>query len=154
MMKIPLELKGLLEDHESIKVLTTTDKEGVPHTVFKGSFTSLDDDYLAYVELFEGSQTQKNMLHDLWFKKPVAIAVRKGNTAYQIKGVPYRLVIEGPVRDKFFQEIWQRMPELNPSGVWLIKPVDITDESFETQLKQDQNRVNYSLWFQYLGKPS
>ena len=91
MMKIPLELKGLLEDHESIKVLTTTDKEGVPHTVFKGSFTSLDDDYLAYVELFEGSQTQKNMLHNLWFKKPVAIAVRKGNTAYQIKGVPYRL---------------------------------------------------------------
>lgn len=153
-MKIPLGLKKLLEDPESIKVLTTTDKDGVPHTVFKGSLTSLDDDYLAYVELFEGSQTQKNMLHDLWFKKPVAIAVRKGNKAYQIKGEPYRLVIEGPVRDRFFQEVWKRMPELNPSGVWLIKPRDIIDESFETQLKRDQSRVNYSLWFQYLGRPA
>jgi len=152
-MKIPLELRGLLEDPESIKVLTTTGKDGVPHTVFKGSLTALDDDFLAYVELFESSRSQKNMLHNLWFKKPVAVAVCKGGLAYQIKGEPYRLVIEGPLRDKFFQELWKRMPEVNPCGVWLIRPKEISDESYETQQKKEQSRINYPIWFQYLGRP-
>lgn len=152
-MKIPLELKGLLEDPESVKVLTTTDKDGVPHTVFKASLTALDEDFLAYVELFESSQSQKNMLQSLWFRKPVAIALCKGGLAYQIKGEPYRLVIEGPLRDRFFQQVWKRIPEVNPCGVWLIRPKEIIDESYQTQQKKEQSRINYSIWFQYLGRP-
>ncbi|HLA26908.1 MAG TPA: hypothetical protein VJZ49_03320 [Syntrophales bacterium] len=152
-MKIPLELRGLLEDPESVKVLTTTDKDGVPNTVFKASLTALDDDFLAYVELFESSRSQKNMLQSLWFKKPVAMAVCKGGLAYQIKGEPYRFVIEGPLRDSFFQQVWKRIPEVNPSGVWLIRPKEIIDESYKTQQKKEQSRINYSIWFQYLGRP-
>ncbi len=152
-MKIPLELKGLLEDYESIKVLSTTDKDGVPNACFKGSLTALDDGLLAYVEFSESSRSQKNMLHNLWFKKPVAIAVCKGALAYQIKGVPYRFVIEGPLRDRFFQEVWKRIPESNPSGVWLIKPEEIIDESFLAQQKKEQGKINYSIWYQYLGRP-
>ncbi len=152
-MKISLELKGLLEDPESVKLLTTTDKDGVPHTVLKGSLAALDEDFLAYVELFEGSRSQKNMLHNLWFKKLVTIAVCKGGLAYQIKGEPYRFIIEGALRDSFFKEVWKRMPEANPSGVWLIRPKEVIDESYETQLKKEQDRINYSIWFQYLGRP-
>ncbi len=151
-MEIPPEVKRLLEDPESVKVLTTTDKYGVPHTVFKASITALDDDFLAYVELLETSRSQRNMLQSLWFKKPVAVAIYKKGLAYQIKGEPYRLVVEGPLRDRFFKEVWKQTPEANPCGVWLIRPKEIIDESYETQQKKEKSRINYSLWFQYLGR--
>ncbi len=80
-------------------------------------------------------------------KKPVAITVFKGGSAYQIKGEPYRFVIERPLRDSFFKKVWNRIPEANPSEVWLIRPKEIMDESFERQIKKEQSRLNYSIWY-------
>ena len=37
MIKLPKEVIEAFKDPETIKVLTTTDEEGTPHTVFKYS---------------------------------------------------------------------------------------------------------------------
>ncbi|MDY6863026.1 MAG: pyridoxamine 5'-phosphate oxidase family protein, partial [Thermodesulfobacteriota bacterium] len=100
-IKLPKEVVEVLQDPETIKVLTTKDGEGVPHTVFKGSLTALDDKTIAYMELLENSHTLKNILRLMNIesgKKLVAINVldQKKGISYQIKGEPYQLHIEGP----------------------------------------------------------
>ena len=155
---LPDEVVEILRDPESIKVLTTTDESGFPYSVFKGSLTALDGDTIAYMELVENSETYKNMLRDYWIKKRVSVLVyTKEKGAYQIRGVPVRFAIEGPIWDKFLDEIWSVIPDADPAGVWLIKAEEIINEDYETRKKQIESRFspgNFSLWRRYCVRKS
>ena len=154
MAELTKELMDALNDPETTKVLGTTDEDGCPHVVFKGSLIALDDGNIAYAELIETSLTQKNMLRNFWNKKPVAISVlnQKKKVNYQIKGEAYKFHIEGPVWDQFLERIWSRMPDANPSGVWEIIPLEVINQDYEIRLKEEMRRRPTSNWFTIIGK--
>ena len=92
------EVISLLKDRASLKVLATTDGQGNPHAVVKGSLTVLDDGLLAYREAIASSRANANMLRSVWFDKAVSVLVVGSNGhAYQIKGRTHRYVISGPI---------------------------------------------------------
>ena len=153
------EVVEILRDPESIKVLTTTDEIGYPYSVFKGSLTAFDGDTIAYTELLENSETYKNMLRNYWAKKRVSVVVynREKEASYQIRGVPVRFAIEGPIWDKFLEEIWSMMPDVDPAGVWLIRAEEIITEDHGTRKKEIESRFspgNFSLWRRYCVRNS
>ena len=149
MVDMPKEVVDALQDPETIKALTTTDKEGCPHTVYKFSITVMEDGGIGYVEMIERSRTYKNMLHNHWDKKNVAISIfnPKSGLAYQIKGIPTHCLTEGAIWDKFRDECWKQMPDAEPAAVWLIEPDEIMDESYEGRLKEESKRIpQYLYW--------
>ncbi|MDY6864161.1 MAG: pyridoxamine 5'-phosphate oxidase family protein [Thermodesulfobacteriota bacterium] len=157
MVKLTKELIETLRDSETVKTLTTTDEAGNPHTVFKDTMTALDEESLAYIELIETSHTYKNMLRNYWNKKSVSITLynEKRGIFYQIKGKPYKWVIDEPLWDQFLDKVWSMLPDADPSGVWIIKPKEIIDQSYEIRRMQEADRSPNSLfWYRYLGPRS
>jgi len=153
MLGLAEEVIKTLRDPETIKALTTTDEEGVPHTVFKNSLTVLENGYIAYMELIETSQTQRNILRSLWFRKKVSISFINPRTGitYQIKGEPYKFIVDGPLWDKFLGEIRMRIPKANPSGVWLITPTEIRNQAYEKRKEEEaKRRPGSDFWLKYM----
>lgn len=155
MAKLTKEIMETLNDPETLKVLATTDEKGIPHTVVKGSLKALDNETIAYMELIESSHTSRNILRNLWDKKMVTIGLFnvKKEISYQIKGEPYRIVLEGSIWDQFLDDVWEKLPDSDPAGVWLIRPMEISNQNYEVRLEEEIKRFhpgNYSNWRRFL----
>ena len=154
MVRLTQEIIECLNDPETIKTLSTTDESGNPETVFEDTLKALDDQSLAYLEMVETSNTYKNMLRNYWQKKQVSITVYNKNRgiSYQIKGEPYRWVMDEPLWDQFLYEAWKKVPDADPSGVWIIRPKEIIDESYEAKRQSEtERRPRSRFWYKYLG---
>ncbi|MCD8045543.1 MAG: hypothetical protein LUE90_02600 [Clostridiales bacterium] len=137
-IRLSEEIKQLLDDPETRKVLATTDREGNPHVVFKGSIRVNEDGYLEYLELIESSRTNRNMVNSIWFRKSVAVAVLNGGVSYQIKGIPYRSIIAGREFERAYQWTQEHLGGIDLSAVWLIEPTEIREESFEKRRLEEE----------------
>lgn len=148
-MQLSDDIIKALNDPAKIKMLTTVDKDGNPHTVPIGSMCYVDGN-IAYMELLDTCKTQKNMLNCYWFGKDVSVLVvadwTKGDV-YQIKGSPYKLLRQGPLWDTFLDEIWKIIPEADPTGVWLITPKEVINQNYFLRRKAEEDRrANWTRW--------
>ena len=150
---LPEGLSADLQDPTTIKTLTTTDENGVPHTVHKHSMMLTEDGCLAYIEFLEGSQTSKNMLKNHWSKNFVGVtSYNPGNgNSFQIKGIAYKYLVEGPIWEKMLKMTWEMFPTIEPCGVWLIIPKDVRDETYEGRFSEEDERLrpSHHQWFAY-----
>lgn len=137
-VKLEKEIIELLNDPDSIKVLATTDKEGNPHVVFKGTLHASEDGYITYWELIETSQTNKNMVNSIWFHKQVAINVRKDKVSYQIKGIPYRSIISGHEFEEAYKQAQKIAKETDLSAVWLIEPIQVIEQTYKKRRAEEE----------------
>jgi predicted pyridoxine 5'-phosphate oxidase superfamily flavin-nucleotide-binding protein len=130
MSKLPDELIELLDDPASIKIVGTSDEDGTPHLVVKGSLTSLDGETLVFAEGFEGTQSNKNLVRSIWFDRKVSVNITRGLESYQIKGRPYKYLITGSTfRVMIDRARARRGPEADIAGVWVIVPEEVRNES-------------------------
>ncbi|MDD5465154.1 MAG: hypothetical protein PHP73_02265 [Candidatus Omnitrophica bacterium] len=137
MSKLSKEVVDLIKDCASIKIVTTTDENGNPHAAFKGCLTVLEDGNLAFAETLEGSQNNINLVRSLWFDKNVQLTVRgKDGKTFQIKGKPYKYSYTGPLYKKFYLAARKkRGQDSEISGVWVIVPEEVRDETYEARKK-------------------
>lgn len=142
MDKLPKEAAEIIRDPGSIKVLTTVDEEGNPHAAFRDDLTVLDDGNLAFGEVFEGSQTNVNLVRNIWFDKNVELTVRDGKgTTFQIIGKPYRFTHAGPLFRKFYlAERERRGADSELAGVWIIVPERIRNETYEVRKEEEDEK--------------
>jgi hypothetical protein len=130
----------LLKDNATDKVLATTDKDGVPHVVFKGSIETDAQGNIIYLELLESSKTNSNLVNSIWFKKKVAVTVKsETGTSVQIKGIPIRAIITGPLFEYYYKLVRQKLGDVDLSTVWVIAPEEIRVETFNVR-KEDEER--------------
>ena len=138
--KIPEELINLFENANSIKVLSTIDENGDPYISFKGSLQILDNN-IAYAEIIESSQTNKNMIKSIWFNKHVSIAVTDRIKSYYIKGLPIKCLIDGPIFKQFYMRIREKSGEdSDVQSVWIIEPKDIIEKSPKLRMTQEEEK--------------
>ena len=135
-IEIPEEVRDIINNPESIKVLTTISRDGVPHAVFKGSLKAREGNVLEYLEFIESSQTNKNMVYSIWFNKTVAIAVLFGDKSFQLKGKVQRAIIAGAEFESRYKEI-QKERNIDLSTVYLIDVEEIREESFEKRRTEE-----------------
>ncbi len=155
MISLPNNIIEAVNDPETVKVLTTSHKDGSPHIIFHNYLIAVDENTLAYLELFEFSRTYTNLLHHFWDRKIISIGIfnAKRGVNHQIKGSLRRLLKDGPIWNELLGKIWDDRPEANPTGVWLINPLKIINQNFSAILAEIENRrSNYSLWWSYMGE--
>ena len=136
------ELREIIADKESIKMLASVDSEGNPHVVAKGSINlSEDGKQLVYMELLEGSKTNKNLTAAIWFNKKVAVnVISKERKSYQIKGTPVKTVIAGKVFEEYYIKAEERNPENNLAALYYIDIEEVIDESYPVPLKEEREK--------------
>ena len=138
------ELKSLCKNPNTIKVLATTSKEGEVHASYKESIHFNEEGAIQYYELIETSQTNKNMVASIWFKKQVAINILgEDGRSYLIKGLPKKAIISGKEFQKYYEIVQQGNAENDLSAVWVIEPIDIVEKSYEK--RRDEERQKHPL---------
>lgn len=142
MDKLSKEAADIISDPGSIKILTTVDEEGNPHAAFKDDLKVLGDGNLAFGEVFEGSQTNVNLVRSIWFDKNVELTVRdRRGTTFQITGKPYRFAHAGPLFKEFYlAERERRGADSELAGVWIIIPEHVRNETYEVRKKEEDEK--------------
>ncbi len=119
MAKMPKEVMDLINERPLVpKVLATCDSSGKLNAVPKGSLFSIDDETLAFADIW-GDKTNAN----LEATSKAAIAVfRMGESlaGYQVKGTFQGFQNSGPLFDNFAQQVKQ-MLNLDIKAVGVIK---------------------------------
>lgn len=128
--KLNKEIIALFSSDESTKVLATVNEQGYPHAATKPYIRVDDDGNLLYLELVESSRTQKNLVRSIWFDQKVSVSVSDSSgQSWQIKGKPVKTLITGPVFLHHYQEVRQRLGDVDLSAVWVIEPEEVINEN-------------------------
>lgn len=134
-------VKEIVNDKNTIKVLATTDKNGVPHVVAKGSIRLREDGKIELLELIESSQTNKNLTASIWFDQTVAINfISADRQSFQIKGRVERVIISGKEFEKRYVALREARGDIDLSGIWIIEPEYIQEETFVKRWKEEAER--------------
>lgn len=126
-------IKKYILDTNTVKVLATTDVNGTPHVVVKNSFTIDREDRLLYLELLEGSTTNKNMIYSLWFNKLIAINMINDKRSIQIKGVPSKAIVSGKIFEQYYLHLQQKDSDDDLATIYYINIVEVIDQSYLTK---------------------
>ena len=130
-------LKEIINNPESIKVLATVDKNGIPHAVFKNSITVNEKGLLKYFELIESSVTNQNMTNTIWHDGIVSVNVLSGSRSFQIKGKIYKAIIYGSEFESDYLYVKKVLKE-DLSTIWLIEPLEIKEETLSVRSEQER----------------
>lgn len=153
-IKLSEEVIESIQDSNSIKVIASISKDGIPHVTVKDSITVSEDGRIIYYELLETSQTQRNLVFSIWFEKQVAINVlTKNGRSYQIKGVPHKAVVAGQKFLEAYVDVQNKLGEdVDLSTVWVIDPVEERNETFSYRREFEEKDHPYVLHVDRLAK--
>ncbi|MEW6613893.1 MAG: pyridoxamine 5'-phosphate oxidase family protein [Thermodesulfobacteriota bacterium] len=116
MAKMSKEVMDMFNDQGASKVLATVDKKGIVNVVPKGTLSALDDETVAFADIF-GSKTNKNLEET---KKATALSFKFPPAGYQVKGTFQGFQTSGPLFDQFAKNVKEKM-KLDVKGVGTIK---------------------------------
>ncbi len=144
-IKVNEELKKILSDDSTIKLLATLTPEGEVHSAVKQSIFADEDGNLVYLEFFEKSQTNIDLVNSIWFDKTVSItAVTSDRKSWFIKGKPIRTRVFGKEYEKFYRQAEERDPDNDLVAVYYIKPLEIYEQTYPVQ--QAQHKAKFPLY--------
>lgn len=143
-VKLGDEVKKLLEDPSAVKALATSDREGEPYVVIKETIYPYGEDKIIYLELLESSRTGNNLVRSIWFDKNVSLNLKgRDGESFQIKGRVVRSIIAGRSFQKYYKDIRGRLGDVDLSAVWVIEPLEVTDETYIRNKKQEEEQRPY-----------
>ena len=127
MSEINEELRRLIEDRESIKVVSSINREGIINSAPKGSLEISGKDELTYVEILESSKSYRNIVYSIWFDKKISILiVGKDRESYQIQGSVKKILTCGTEYEEYYRK-YQGARGFDIAAVVKIKIEDIND---------------------------
>ncbi|MFL0195257.1 hypothetical protein ACJDU8_06705 [Clostridium sp. WILCCON 0269] len=127
------DIKNIINNSETTKILATVGINGIPHTSVKQTIHINEEGNIEYVELFESSQSYRNITGSIWYDKKVSIAIcGKNKESYTIIGRPVKILITG----RYFEEIYSDI--LEKLGFDMAAVVIIEPESIENQSPRDK----------------
>jgi hypothetical protein len=138
-INIVQELKELIANSKSVKVLATVSAEGVPHTAIKQSAFLNEDGNIEYLELLESSQSYKNFTSSLWYDKKVSFSISgQGDLSFQVIGKPVKILISGPVFEKHYIRVRDKLGDVDLAAVCIVEPKKVINQSFHIKFQQQE----------------
>lgn len=134
------ELKNIIADEDTLKVVSTIGKNGVPHVVYKGSLHVNEDGNIEYYELLESAKDNQNFIYSLWFDKKIAINIlSKEKKSFEIIGKPVRSITSG----KKFLDTYAALKETRGNSsdlgaIQIIQVEEIREETYTVRKKEDE----------------
>lgn len=144
-VQISNELKEIILDEKTIKIIASLSPEGEVHSAVKQSLSFDEQGQLIYLEFFEKSQTNINMVNSIWFDKNISItAVTKDGRSFLIKGKPVRTRVFGHEYEKYYKLAEEKSEDNDLVAIYYIQPQEVYEQSFSVQ--KIQHREKYPLY--------
>ena len=140
-VEISQEVKDIISDKDTIKVIASVDLDGNPHVVAKGSISVNKEGKIIYLELLESSRTNKNLIGSLWFNKKVAInIISKDKRSFQIKGIPVKTLVAGHVYEEYYKQAQERNKDNDLAAVYIIEPEEVIEETYSVRKEIEEKK--------------
>lgn len=135
------EIKDAIHDPKSIKVVASKDRYGEVHVVAKGSLFVTDEGQLAFLELLESSQNNKNFTYSLWFDQKVAVnIITEDRRSYEIKGIPVKSLVFGHEFEAHYKRVVEKDPDNDLAAVYFIEPIAVKEESYKVRRTEENKK--------------
>lgn len=133
------ELRNIINDPETLKVIASVSVDGDIHVVYKQSLHVNDEGLLEFNEIIESSQNNKNMVNSIWFDKEIAINVlSKDRRSFEIKGVVHKAYIAGAYFEEVYRKVTEELGCYDLSTVWTIKVKSASEKTFAKRAKEEE----------------
>lgn len=135
---LSLELTEAINAPDTLKFITAVDKNGLPHSVYKGTLHINDEGNIEFYDIFESSKINRNLVYSIWFDKKVTVNILTSDKrSYEIIGSPIQSITAG----KIFEEVYKKIKhgrgnDLN--AIWIIKPEEVRNETFSVRKRQQE----------------
>ena len=144
-LEIGKELKDIILNETSLKIIATISPEGEVHSAVKQSLTVDEEGRLIYLEFFEKSQTNVNMVYSIWNDKKISITiVGSDKRSFVIKGKPVRTRVFGKEYEKYYRLAEERNKDNDLVAVYYIEPEEVYEQTYKYQ--QSQHKEKYPLY--------
>jgi hypothetical protein len=144
-------LVSLVNDGDSVKSISATDKDGIVRSAAAQSLHVDDDGNLRYFELLEHSEINKALIHSLWFNKAASVLIvsppgANAGHIFEVRGRPIRALITGDEFESSYRSVRDIFGEkADLSTVWVIRPDEINDLRYETQRERHDARHPFAI---------
>jgi hypothetical protein len=133
------ELKQIIADSDTVKTLASLGKDGSVHIAVKESLFVDENGQVVYLEFFEKSQTNKNLVYAIWFEKSVAINIlSKDKRSFIIKGKPYKSLVHGSEYERYYREADAADSENDLVAVYYIDPTEVYEQTFAVRRAEEK----------------
>jgi len=123
--EIPPRVMDLINNPQSIKILSTCSAENSLHSVPLGSLSAPSSRSIVFAKIM-ANETHANLENAQKSGGIVSVLAVKGKEAYQVRCRPMAFDTSGPE----FQAMRAKLsPEMPLHGVWLLEPVEVINQS-------------------------
>lgn len=138
-IELKKEIIEAFENKSTLKALATTDKNGLPYVVYKGSFHINEDGNIELYEILESSQTNSNLVYSIWFDKTASMNLfTEDRKSYQIRLKPIRSITSGKYFEAAYNSLREGGKDIDLGAIWQFEAVDIKEETFAVRVKEDE----------------
>ncbi len=140
-IELPRELVELFYAPGTVKVLATVDEGGAPSAQVDPLLTLDHDGNVLYLERFESSRTNRNLVRSIWFKRPVTVTVSGyGGNSYEIRGLAVRAHVSGLIFQTHYTALRRQVGDIDLAAVWIIEPLEFRDESWAARQRNETEK--------------
>lgn len=134
------QIVNLIEDEKTIKVVASVGKSGVVNGAVKQSLHINENGDIEFLEILESSDTNRNLIHSLWFGHNVSILLLgKNRESYELRGVPVRSIIEGAYFEKEYRKVQEKFQgEFDLATIWVVKITEVRDKNLKSRVQKEQ----------------
>jgi len=138
------EIKQIINDPKTVKIVGTVGVDDVPHTAVKQSLHVNDEGKIEYIELFESSESYRNVTASLWYNKKVSVLILSPDKeSYEIIGEPERILIAGREYEAVYTKVLEEKG-YDIAAVVTIAPESVENSSPKEKFKdQEKTRLFY-----------
>lgn len=141
-IELSKEVKELLDDRNTIKIVASVGKSGVVNSAVKQSVRLNENGQIEFLEFLETSDTNRNVIHSLWFEHNISILLLgNNNESYELRGIPTEAIIEGRYFEKKYVEVQERFEgKLDLATVWIVDITEVRNKDiFARQLQERED---------------
>lgn len=140
-MIISDDIKNILNDYGTKKVIATVNEEGVVHVTFKDMIFISSNDTIILLEILERSITNQNLVYSIWFNKTVAINfLSRNGRSFHVQALPKRAIVSGKEFEKYYQMVQKQMGDVDLSTVWLLEIFEVKEKTLIKQIEEHKNK--------------
>jgi hypothetical protein len=139
--ELPRELVELFYAPGTVKVLATVDEKGAPSAQVDPLLTLDPDGNVLYLERFESSRTNRNLVRSIWFNRTVAVTLTGyDGRSYEIRGRAVRAHVSGPLFQIQYAALRRQFGDVDLATVWIIEPQEFSDESWAARQRHEEEK--------------
>ena len=136
------EVLRYLDDERTIRIVATSDDEGVPHPTVKESLRA-EDDHLVYLDFIESSLANRYMTKALWFGGKASVLILTADRrSFKIRVRPYRAVISTKRFETYYREAREKYG-LDLAAAWILEPLEMSEETLGKRVAEEARRRSY-----------